>query len=45
MDFREIAIHPTADEMLSGEPPFLRLAQSIDVPGNEDKRLAIHLYS
>lgn len=43
VDFREIAIHPTADELLSKEEPFLRVAQSVDSPGNEEKRLGYHL--
>ena len=43
VDFREIAIHPTADELLSEEQPFLRVARSIDSPENEEKRLGHHL--
>lgn len=43
IDFREIAIHPTADELLSEEEPFLRLAAAIDDPEAEDKRLINHL--
>ena len=42
-DFREIAIHPTADEVRSKEPPFLRLAETLEDPAYKDKRLAIHL--
>ena len=42
-DFREVAIHPTADEIRSVEPPFLRLAEVLEDPAYEDKRLAIHL--
>ena len=42
-DFREIAIHPTADELLSEERPFLREAQDIEDPRNSNKRLALHL--
>lgn len=43
VDFREVAIHPTADEIRSGEPPFLRLAETLEDSAYEDKRLAIHL--
>ena len=42
-DFREVAIHPTADEVRSGEPPFLRLAETLEDSAYEDKRLAMHL--
>ena len=42
-DFREIAILPTADEIVSEEEPFLRLAGTIDEPDNTDKRLVTHL--
>ena len=42
-DFREIAIHPTADEIHSTEPPFIRLAETLEDPAYEDKRLLIHL--
>ena len=43
VDFHEIAIHPTADEIRSREPPFLRLAETIEDPLYEEERLAIHL--
>lgn len=43
IDFREIAILPTADEILSEEEPFLRLAETIDDPENTEKRLVTHL--
>ena len=43
LDFREIAIHPTADELQSKERPFLREAQDIDDPSTSSDRLAIHL--
>ena len=43
VDFREIAILPTADEIVSEEEPFLRLAETIDDPENTDKRLVTHL--
>ena len=42
-DFRDIAIHPTADEIRSAEPPFLRLATALEDSAHQDKRLAIHL--
>src|SRR6266536_2104205 len=42
-DFREISILPTADELTSEEPPFLRIAQAIEDPDTEATRLAIHL--
>lgn len=42
-DFREVAILPTADEILSEEEPFLRLAETIDDPENTEKRLVTHL--
>ena len=42
-DFREVAILPTADEILSEEEPFLRLAATIDDPENTEKRLVTHL--
>lgn len=45
VDFREIAILPTADEVRSDEPPFLRLAETLEDAAYEDKRLAIHLDS
>lgn len=43
VDFREVAILPTADEILSEEEPFLRLAETIDDPENTEKRLVTHL--
>ncbi|KAL6719662.1 hypothetical protein ACLMJK_001583 [Lecanora helva] len=42
-DFREIAINPTADELISQEQPFLRAARDIDDPSNKDQRMALHL--
>ena len=42
-DFREIAIHPTADEIRSTEPPFIRLAETLEDPAYKDKRLTVHL--
>lgn len=43
IDFREVAILPTADEILSEEEPFLRLAETIEDPENTEKRLVTHL--
>lgn len=43
VDFREIAILPTADEIMSEEEPFLRLAETIEHPENTEKRLVTHL--
>ena len=42
-DFRQISILPTADELTSEEPPFLRVAQAIEDPDNQDSRFAMHL--
>lgn len=42
-DFREVAILPTADELAAKEPPFLRLAESLDDPETAEHRLAMHL--
>lgn len=42
-NFRDIAIHPTADELLSEEQPFLRRAEILEDPDTEDKRLIMHL--
>lgn len=42
-DFREVAILPTADELAAKEPPFLRLAESLDDPEAAEHRLAMHL--
>ena len=42
-DFREIAIHPTADEIRSTEPPFIRLAETLEDPAYKNKRLPVHL--
>lgn len=43
VDFRQVAILPTADEILSEEDPFLRRAETIDDPENTEKRLVTHL--
>lgn len=42
-DFREIAIHPTADEIRSKESPFIRLAETLEDPAYKEKRLTVHL--
>ena len=42
-DYREIAIYPTADEIRSTEPAFLRLAETLDDPAYKENRLTIHL--
>ena len=42
-DFREIAILPTADELTSQEPVFLRIAQELENPDTEEFRISIHL--
>ncbi|KAL8855223.1 MAG: hypothetical protein Q9221_000129 [Calogaya cf. arnoldii] len=42
-DFREVAILPTADELVAKEPPFLRLADFVDDPQAAEHRLAMHL--
>ncbi|KAL8906627.1 MAG: hypothetical protein Q9171_006195 [Xanthocarpia ochracea] len=42
-DFRKVAILPTADELVAKEPPFLRLAETIDDPEATEHRLAMHL--
>jgi len=43
VDFRHISILPTADELTSLEPPFLRRAQDMEDADEKDTRLAIHL--
>ena len=42
-DFRQIAILPTADELVCEEPPFLRLASVVDDSEFVEHRLAVHL--
>ena len=42
-DFRQIAILPTADELLSREFPFLRFPDYLDDPELDEHRLALHL--
>ncbi|TFK48386.1 P-loop containing nucleoside triphosphate hydrolase protein [Heliocybe sulcata] len=42
-DFHEISILPTADELTSQKPPFLRPCAALDDPSTADKRAAIHI--
>jgi hypothetical protein len=42
VDFREIAIYPTADEFISSERPFYRRADAIE-EANREHRVAMHL--
>ena len=42
-DFRHIAILPTADELICKEPPFLRLAETLEDPEMVELRPAMHL--
>lgn len=42
VDFRKIALMPTADEIISKEAPFLRTSYAME-EANADDRLAIHL--
>ena len=43
VNFREISISPTADELTSMEPPFLRVADAVEDSSGNDTRLALHL--
>ncbi len=43
VDFRQISIPPTADELTSTEPPFLRVADAVEDLSGNDNRLAAHL--
>ena len=43
VDFREIAILPTADEIGSTEPPFFRPSSAFDEPETENIRTAMYL--
>lgn len=43
VDFRQVAVHPTADEICSNEQPLLRTAVALEDVLDEGKRLAIHL--
>jgi hypothetical protein len=45
VDFREIAILPTADEIVSTDRPFLRPSSALDDPGTLDVREALYLDS
>ncbi|KAL8800714.1 MAG: hypothetical protein Q9182_004986 [Xanthomendoza sp. 2 TL-2023] len=42
-NFRDIAILPTADELTAKEPPFLRLAETLEDPEVTEHRMAMHL--
>ncbi|MCJ1462518.1 hypothetical protein MMC07_001120 [Pseudocyphellaria aurata] len=43
VDFREIAILPTADELLSTDEPFLRCAATVEDLGADESHLQSHL--
>lgn len=43
VDFRQISILPTADELTSVEPPFLLVAEAVEDPDRGSSRLAVHL--
>ena len=43
IDFRDIAILPSADELASTEAPFLRLSAALDDPQTEETREALYL--
>ncbi|KAF8523920.1 P-loop containing nucleoside triphosphate hydrolase protein [Hysterangium stoloniferum] len=43
VDFREISILPTADELVSKEDPFIRRSAVLEDPDNSSTRIAIHL--
>jgi len=42
-DFRQIAIIPTADEIMSAQPPFLRHSEMLEDPETEKDRIAMYL--
>ncbi|KZT00352.1 P-loop containing nucleoside triphosphate hydrolase protein [Laetiporus sulphureus 93-53] len=42
-DYRSISIHPTAEEILSNERPFLRPSFFLEDPDSQEARLATHL--
>jgi len=42
-DFRAISMLPTADEIASSQPPFLRASAQLDAPETEDTRQATYL--
>ena len=43
VDFRQISILPTADELTSAEPPFLLVAEAVEDPNRVCSRPAVHL--
>src|SRR6266478_10043244 len=43
LDFREVAVMPTVDEMLSAKQPFLRTTYFLDDPNTVDDRISIYL--
>ncbi|KAF5346146.1 hypothetical protein D9758_009987 [Tetrapyrgos nigripes] len=43
VDFRQIAILPTPDELASTEPPFLRPSSSLDDPSTEGHRESLYV--
>ena len=43
VDFRQISVLPTADELTSAEPPFLLVAEAVEDPDRRLSRLAVHL--
>ncbi|KAF8877921.1 hypothetical protein BD779DRAFT_1803847 [Infundibulicybe gibba] len=43
VDFREVSILPTADEIISNEPPFLRPSESMEDPATFENRVTIYL--
>ena len=43
MDFRQISILPTPDELTSIEPPFLLTAEAVEDPDRESSHLPLHL--
>lgn len=42
-DFRQVSILPTADELTSEEPPFLRVADAVDDVDQKSQRQAAHV--
>ncbi|KAF8633815.1 hypothetical protein AX15_001228 [Amanita polypyramis BW_CC] len=43
LDFREIAVMPTVDEMLSNKKPFLRTSYMFEDPNTKEDRISIYL--
>ena len=43
VDFRQISILPTADEIISTQPAFLRTSEELNDPETENSRLAMYL--